>query len=121
MNNSPSPAHHAVEMEDLEALRDLLDQGADINEEQGGFTLLHHAIDIEIDGHTQTGDPLHVDMTAYLLARGADPRRRSEGGRGMSAEHMAFARNHWLANCLIEAWIRDHSGQSAGPGESAGP
>ncbi|MEU9887487.1 ankyrin repeat domain-containing protein [Sphaerisporangium sp. NPDC051011] len=103
-----SPAHMAVELSDLDALRELLDAGADIHEEQHGQTLLHHAIDVEIDGHTQTGDPLHVDTTAYLLARGADPRRRSEGGHGVTAEHMAFVRRHWLATSLIEEWLRSH-------------
>ena len=103
-----APAHHAVEMEDLEALRDLLDRGVDVNEEYQGLTLLHHAIDVEIDGHTQSGGPLHVDVTAYLLARGADPRRRSGGESGISAEHLALTRGHWLATCLIEEWIRTH-------------
>ena len=104
-----SPAHLAVEMEDLESLRDLLDAGADVHEEYYGLTLLHHAVDAEIDGHTQTGEPLHVDTTAYLLARGADPRRRSGGGTGVSAEHMAFVRGHWLATSLFEEWIRTHA------------
>jgi hypothetical protein len=46
-------------MEDLAQLRDLLDSGADIEEETvNGMTLLLHAIDIEIDGATQTGQPL---------------------------------------------------------------
>ncbi|MHB9858885.1 ankyrin repeat domain-containing protein [Streptomyces sp. YIM S03343] len=103
-----TPVHQAVEMENLVALRDLLDQGVDINEEHQGLTLLHHAIDVEIDGHTQTGEPLHVDTTAYLLARGADPRRRSDGGTGVSAEHMALVDGHWLATCLIEEWERTH-------------
>lgn len=104
--NDFTPAHRAVEMEDLETLRDLLDQGADINEEHQGLPLLHHAIDVEIDSHVQTGNRLHVDTTAYLLARGADPRRRSNAGHGVSAKHMAFTRGHWLALCLIEEWIR---------------
>lgn len=95
-------------MEDLPALRDLLDNGADINEESGGLTPLHHAIDVEIDGHVQTGEPLHVDTTAYLLARGADPRRRSGG---VSAEHVAITRGHWLASALIEEWLRSHPEQ----------
>lgn len=103
-----SAAHRAVEMEDIVALRDILDGGADVNEEYRGLTLLHHAIDVESDSHTQTGDPLHVDMTAYLLARGADPTRRPSNDTGVSAEHMALVRGHWLATCLIEAWIRDH-------------
>jgi len=109
-----SPAHQAVELEDLEKLRDLLDAGADPNEEHHGLTLLHHAIDIEADSHTQTGDPLHVDTTAYLLARGADPTRRSGGGSGVSAEHYAFTRGHWLASSIIDAWIkmRTYSGDA---------
>ncbi|NJQ13572.1 ankyrin repeat domain-containing protein [Streptomyces bohaiensis] len=101
-------AHHAVEMEDLHRLRDLLDGGVDIHQEQNGYTLLHHAIDVEIDGHEQSGEPLHVDVTAYLLARGADPRRRSGGGTGISAEHLALTRGHSLATCLIEEWVRTH-------------
>ncbi|MGA5763996.1 ankyrin repeat domain-containing protein [Nonomuraea bangladeshensis] len=103
-----SPAHFAVEMEDAEKLQALLDEGADVHEEHYGLTLLHHAIDVEVDGHAQTGDPLHVDMTALLLANGADPRRRSGGGTGVSAEHFAFVNRHWLASRLIEAWLRDH-------------
>ncbi|MFC3455644.1 ankyrin repeat domain-containing protein [Amycolatopsis speibonae] len=104
MVNDLCPAHRAVEMCDLPLLRELLDGGADINEECGGFTLLHHAVDVEIDSHTQTGEPLHVDVTAYLLARGADPKRPSDGGCGVTAEHMAFQSCHWLASALFEAW-----------------
>lgn len=101
-----SPAHQAVELEKLEELNRLLDQGVDINEEHCGLTLLHHAIDVEIDGHTQSGEPLHVDTTALLLARGADPNRKSGGGTGVSAHHMAFTDGHWLACLLFEAWDR---------------
>ncbi|MDT3439084.1 MULTISPECIES: ankyrin repeat domain-containing protein [unclassified Pseudofrankia] len=104
-----TPTHRAVEMEDLPALRDLLDAGADVHEERDGFTLLHRAIDMELDAHALTGEPLHVDMTAYLLARGADPRRRGEGGNGISARHMAVSSGHWLATCLIDEWIRTHT------------
>ena len=94
-------AHDAVEHEDLPRLRELLDGGVDIEEVADGQTLLQHAIDVEIDAHTQTGLPLHVDTTAYLLARGADPRA---GGAG-SPHQMALLRGHWLAVALIEARI----------------
>jgi hypothetical protein len=100
-----TPAHDAVENEDLRQLRALLDGGVDVEEVDGGLTLLQHAIDIEIDGHVQTGEPLHVDMTAYLLARGADPLASSIGGGG-SALHMARLGGHWLAVALIDAHIR---------------
>jgi hypothetical protein len=102
-----SRAHRAVEHGDLETLARLLRSGeADIHEEDDGFTLLHHAIDVELDAHNQTGEPLHVDTTALLLALGADPRRGPSGGAGPTAEHFAFVNGHWLASCLIEAWIK---------------
>jgi hypothetical protein len=85
----------AVEIGDLEALRQALDDGFDVNSERDGLTLLQYAIDVEADSHTQTGAPLHVDATALLFARGADPKRVPHGG--ISAEHMAFQLGHWLA------------------------
>jgi hypothetical protein len=39
-----------------------------------GWTLLRHAIDIEVDSFDQ-GDSLHVDVTALLISRRADPER----------------------------------------------
>ncbi|MHA5048800.1 ankyrin repeat domain-containing protein [Streptomyces sp. SD15] len=101
-----SPARLALEQDDLPELRRLLDAGWDVHEETNGFTLLHAAIDGEIEGHVQTGDPLHVDATALLLSKGADPVRRSHGGGGVSAHHMAFVNGHWLAVELFEAWLR---------------
>ncbi|MGW0731196.1 ankyrin repeat domain-containing protein [Streptomyces sp. NPDC002851] len=105
-----SPARLALEQDDLEELRRLLDAGWDVHEEFDGFTLLHAAVDGEIDGHTQTGEPLHVDATALLLAKGADPLRRSHGGKGLSALHMAFVSGHWLAYELFEAWTKRNAG-----------
>ena len=90
-----SPAHNAVEMEDLPKLRDLLDAGHDVEDDDGsGWTLLRHAIDIEIDGHDQTDKPLHVDVTAFLLAQEADPMRPYNGVPAIVA---AETRGHWLA------------------------
>jgi hypothetical protein len=97
-----TPAHFAVEKEDLPRLRELLDGGVDVDEVDGGLTLLQHAVDVELDGHVQTGEPLHVDVTAYLLARGADPFASPGGG---SALHMARVGGHWLAVTLIEAFV----------------
>src|SRR6266508_2559629 len=87
----------AIELGDLDSLRAALDSGLDMSQERDGLTLLHYAIDVESDAHAQTGEPLHVDATALLVARGADPKRLSSGGRGVSAEHMAFLSDHWLA------------------------
>jgi ankyrin repeat protein len=102
-----SPAHHAVEMEDLAALAKLLDAGADIHEEHHGMTLLHHAVDVEIDGHHQSGEPLQADTTALLLSRGADPTRGSADGTKPSAERYAADRSHRLALELFERWRRE--------------
>lgn len=99
-----TPAHLAVENEDLPQLRKLLDGGVDVEEIDAGLTLLQHAVDIELDGHTQTGVPLHVDLTAYLLARGADPLASPVGGGVGSALHRARVGGHWLAVSLMEAF-----------------
>jgi len=97
-----SPAHSAVEAEDLPKLRELLDAGHDVEDDDGsGWTLLHHAIDIEIDSHDQ-GKLLHVDVTAFLLARGADPMRPYNG---VTALVEAETRGHWLAAEVMRSWI----------------
>ncbi|MGW6130794.1 hypothetical protein ACWFNE_12285 [Cellulomonas sp. NPDC055163] len=98
-----TPAHLAVEHEDLVLLRELLDSGADIEEIDGGLTLLQHAIDVEIDGLTQSGGPLHVDTTAYLLARGAAPLACTP--RVGTALDFARSSGHWLAVAVIEAHL----------------
>ncbi|MFE1861317.1 ankyrin repeat domain-containing protein [Streptomyces anandii] len=68
-----TPAHKAVEGSDYEALTLLLDSGVDPNEMCFGHTLLTHAIDVEGDGHVQTGYSLNTAATSILLAYGADP------------------------------------------------
>ncbi|WP_211244272.1 ankyrin repeat domain-containing protein [Actinospica robiniae] len=79
------------------------DAGHDVEDDNGdGWTLLRHAVDTEIDGHDQTGKPLHVDVTALLLARGADPLRSADG---VTVVAEAERRGHWLAAELMNAWI----------------
>jgi uncharacterized protein len=98
-----SPAHLAVEQQDLPRLRDLLDGGNDVEDDDGhGWTLLRHAIDVEHDSHVQSGGPLHADVTAFLLARGADPLRPLNG---VPAAAEAETRGHWLAAEIMRAWI----------------
>jgi hypothetical protein len=63
--NLITPAHQAVEEQDLLLLRDLLDAGHDIEDDNGdGWTLLRHAIAVEQDRHRQTGEPGTVPRTA---------------------------------------------------------
>jgi len=96
------PVHDAVELENVSLLRDLLDAGADVEGDAGdGWTLLRHAIDIEVDSFDQ-GDSLHVDVTALLISRGADPERTY---KGISALESARNRGHWLAVELMESWL----------------
>jgi uncharacterized protein len=99
-----SPAHRAVEIGDVAALRELLDAGADV-EDRGpdGLTLLFHAIDVESDSAAQAGDPLHVDMTALLLARGADLALGHP--HQPDAAMLAESCGHWLAAELIRAFM----------------
>jgi uncharacterized protein len=112
-----SPAHIAVEQEDLPRLRDLLDSGHDVEDDDGhGWTLLRHAIDVEHDAHLQTGRPLHVDVTAFLLARGADPLRPCNG---MTVVAEAEMHGHWLAAEIMRAWTgrgRTPAEPQEGPG-----
>ena len=97
-----SPAHLAVEQQDLPRLRDLLDAGHDVEDDDGhGWTLLRHAIDVEHDSHVQAGGPLHADTTAFLLARGADPLRVCNG---MTIIDEAGIRGYWLAAQIMQAW-----------------
>jgi len=95
-----SLAHQAVSDHDLNRLRDLLDDGHDIEDGSGdGWSLLRRAIHAEADRHARTGEPLHADMTALLLARGAKPREESTG---TAAE--AELLGHWLAAEIVSAW-----------------
>lgn len=85
----------------------LLDDGADPNEQWDGVTLLQHAMQVEVADAVQSDERLHVDITALLLARGADPTRRSHGGDGDTALETARSLGHWLAECLLVAITRE--------------
>jgi hypothetical protein len=100
-----SPAHDAVEHENLAELVEQLRTGADPEEVWGGLTLLQHAIDAEVIAY-EDGQPLNADMTTAILSAGADPRRPK--GPLKSAQVMAVRRGHLLATELFDAWIRDH-------------
>jgi hypothetical protein len=97
-----SPAHLAVEQQDLPRLKDLLDAGHDAEDDDGhGWTLLRHAIDVEHDIHIQADGPLHADITAFLLARGADPLHTCNGTTIIAEAETC---GHWLAAEIMLAW-----------------
>ena len=94
-------AHSAVEHGRVGELRRLLDAGWDVNDPASdGETLLHHAIDIEVDGATQTGAPLEVELTTLLVSRGADLSHRWHSQTPLEA---ATDRGHDLAVEVIRA------------------
>ena len=64
---------------------------------------MHHAVDIEVDSAAQTGGALHVDITALLVARGADP--LGPDMQGMTPLESAESRGHWLATELMRALL----------------
>ncbi|MEU4173306.1 ankyrin repeat domain-containing protein [Streptomyces sp. NPDC026665] len=80
MRNNWTPAHQAIEDEEIFELVKLLDSGVDPNEIVGNMTLLAHAVDYEGDSANQTGQEMGVAYTAVLLAFGADPNLAAEGG-----------------------------------------
>ncbi|MFF4364878.1 ankyrin repeat domain-containing protein [Streptomyces sp. NPDC001594] len=107
VNDYWTPAHHAVEHEDAEALARLLAGGSDPDEVYLNMTLLTHAIDAEGDGALQSGQPLTVHTTAVLLAFGADPELADPDGR--TPLEIAGRYGHDLAVQLL----RTHIGKRA--------
>lgn len=92
----------AIELQDLELLRKALDDDLSVDHVfPDGTTPLHRAVDVEIDSHIQTGEPLHVDVTAYLIARGADP-NATANSLGQTPLELAASQGHWLAVAVFE-------------------
>jgi uncharacterized protein len=80
--------------------RPLLDNGHYIDNGDE-WSLLRRAIHAEAGRHTKPCEPLHADMTAFLLARSARPR---EDSTATAAE--AELLGHWLATKIVSAWPR---------------
>ncbi|MER5521659.1 ankyrin repeat domain-containing protein [Streptomyces sp. NPDC002763] len=106
-----TPAHKAVEGGDCEGLTILLEAGADPNERCFGHTLLTHAIDLEGDGHLQTGHPLKTATTAILLAYGADP--HLPGPDNETPVQIAHSYDHEPAKRLLQRYLT--AGQKPAP------
>ncbi|MFE7600625.1 ankyrin repeat domain-containing protein [Streptomyces sp. NPDC057494] len=110
MSDFWTPAHYAVEHEDVEALARLLADGSDPDEVFSNMTLLTHAIDTEGDGALQSGQPLTVHTTAVLLAFGADPELADPDGRTPLDRATFYA--HDLAVQLLRTHISRRAGDS---------
>lgn len=54
------------------------------------------------DAHIQSGRALHTDITAFLLARGANPLRQHNGVPTVAETE---TRGHWPAAEIMRAWI----------------
>ncbi|MFF9457270.1 ankyrin repeat domain-containing protein [Streptomyces flaveolus] len=81
----------------------LLDSGADPDEVFFELTLLTHAIDMEGDGHLQSGYPLHTACTAIVLAYGADPRLPTASGE--TPLQLAESYDHGPAKRLLQRFL----------------
>jgi uncharacterized protein len=68
-----------------------------------------------VSAHVQTGGPLHAEVTAFLLARGADPLRPFNG---ITVIAEAETRGHWLAAEIMRAWT-GRRGQPSGQEEGS--
>jgi hypothetical protein len=110
-----TPVHEAVELGEYEALTVLLNAGADPDEACFGHTLLTHAIEVEGDGHLQSGYRLNTAATAILLAYGANPRLPAPDGS--TPLQVAHSYNHELAERLLLRWLaRKEEAGSGGEG-----
>ncbi len=95
----------AVEDHSLEIARLLVEHGADVNaRSEDGFTVLHHAVDIEGDGARQRQTTPKADLTTFLLEHGADPRLKTSGGE--SPLDLAIHYEHPDAVALLKERLR---------------
>jgi ankyrin repeat protein len=102
-----SPTKHwpalfcAIEQRAVNIVRALISRGADVNMRlDDGFTPLHLAVDIEGDAAWQSQKEATADLTAVLLASGADPDIADD--RGRRPLDIARDYNHLEAISLLE-------------------
>lgn len=79
-----TPLMSAAENENIESARILLEAGADINKKgPHGYTPLHIAVDVAIDGTTQTGrnnNKIPTDVIEFFIQHGADILAKNDMG-----------------------------------------
>jgi ankyrin repeat protein len=96
-----TPLHAAIENENVECVKALVQHGARIDLDVNGLTPLAHAVDIAIDGTIQTGGVPGDEPTAiveFLIAQGADPKPGLEVAEGYGSRKFI---------CLLQAAIAD--------------
>jgi uncharacterized protein len=97
-----SDLRKAVEAGDVATARSLLAAGADVNDDHGHesqpFSVLHHAIDLEVDGFNQTGRPPSVEMIELLIEAGAAVSERNYLGQ----TPLEMAHGHPAVEAVIE-------------------
>ena len=75
--NIQGALHAAIENENFECVKVLVEQGAKLDSTTDCWSPLAHAVDIAIDGTMQTGGSQGDEPTKiveFLLAQGADPK-----------------------------------------------
>lgn len=93
--------HAAIERQHLRQLKGLLSAGFDVDHPTSdGMTLLHHAIQVEVQSATAANLPVSVEMTSLLVSNGADLEAR---WRGQTPLDTATTRQHHLAVDVIQA------------------
>ena len=81
VNQGRTLLHNAVEFGNVEAIRWLIINGADINlPESQGWTPLHLAVDVDIDVALQSRQKMTMDATRTLIELGADQSLRNDRG-----------------------------------------
>ena len=104
-----TPLHVAVEMGEVDVVRELVRAGAPLDlQDANGWTALCLAVDVEIDGAAQEGEPLRLEKTSLLLEAGADP--NIEGNDG--ATPLSVARDYVCAEAeeLISRYVARRAG-----------
>jgi ankyrin repeat protein len=113
MTSDLSDLRLAIENQDIGWARELLGAGADPNEPYAnGFSLLHHAIDIEVAScQGQLRLPMTGEMVELLLHSGAKWAEQDVNGR--NALDYAVFRGDRNAAAVIDRFSRVDRGQDA--------
>ena len=88
-NDNWNALHAAIENEQFDCVRLLVERGADIENDDCGMTPLAHAVDIACDGSNQLGiapEDAPTEIVDYLLSAGADPAKALRTAQAYASE-----------------------------------